>query len=159
MTTTILNNNSVLLFLIDKFNQGVAICDMKFNIILWNEEAVKIVGQSPDNIGKDNWVSHYKFYSREDNELQEKDRAMYKAITEQKETKAKTIFKDNKGHEIFIDTRAYPLYDDEKNLIGSVAFFQDVTNKVKMDNLLTEVEQKLKEMQDYLQEYLKTFSI
>ena len=157
--TTILNNNSVLLFLIDKFNQGVAICDMKFNIILWNEEAVKIVGQSPNNIGKDNWVNHYKFYSREGKPLQEEDRAMYKAITEQKETKAKTIYRNEKGHEIFIDTRAYPLYDDEKNLIGSVAFFQDVSNKVKMDNLLTEVEQKLKEMQEYLQEYLNSLSV
>lgn len=157
--TTILNNNSVLLFLISKFQQGVAICDIKSDIVLWNEEAEKIAGVKVKSADKSNWIYHHKFKNRDGHPLEESDRALYRALHEQKETKSETIYLSDTGKQVYIDARAYPLYNDENKLIGAVAFFQDVTNKVKMDNLLTEVENKLKEMQEYLQEYLNTLHV
>jgi len=157
--TTILNNTSVLLAIINKFHQGVAICNAYNDIVLWNEEAEKIAGIKVDSTHKSHWANHNQFKKRNGQPLEESDRALYRALHEQIETESHTIYTTETGKQVYIDARAYPLYSDDKNIVGAVAFFQDVTNKVKMDNLLTEVEAKLKEMQDYLQEYLKTFSI
>lgn len=153
--TSILNNASVLLFLISKFHQGVAICDIKSNIVLWNEEAENIAGVQVKSVDKSNWVYHHNFKKRNGQPLEESDRALYRAIHEQKETTSQTIYLSETGKEVYIDARAYPLYNDDKTLVGAVAFFKDVTNQIHMEKLLTEIEEKLKEMQDYL----KSFSL
>lgn len=153
--TTILNNSSVLLFLISKFHQGVAICDIKSNIVLWNEEAEKIAGIQVKSAAESDWVYHNQFKKRKGQPLEESDRALYRAIHEQTETTSQTIYTSDTGKEVYIDARAYPLYNNDQTLIGAVAFFKDVTNQIKMEKLLTEIEEKLKEMQDYL----KTLSL
>lgn len=153
--TSILNNSSVLLFLIGKFHQGVAICDIQQNIILWNEEAEKIAGAHVKSVAEADWVYHQQFRKRDGQSLEECDRALYRAMKEEKETQSQTMYIDKGGNKIYLDARAYPLYNNDKTLVGAVAFFKDVTNQIKMEKLLTEIEEKLKEMQDYL----KSFSL
>ena len=144
-----------MLFLISKFHQGVAICDKSQNIVLWNEAAENIAGAKVKSAAESDWVYHNQFKKRDGQPLQESDRALYRAMKEEKETQTQTMYIDKEGNKVYLDARAYPLYNNDQTLIGAVAFFKDVTNQIKMEKLLTEIEEKLKEMQDYL----KTFSL
>lgn len=151
---TLLNNNVVLRFLIDKMQQGVALCDMSFNIVLWNESADRLIGSPPTPLNSTNWIADHKFYHIDGTELEEKDRALYRAIKEENETVARVIYKKD-DKDVYIETTAYPLYDEDKQLIGGAAFFKEITNQIKMEATLNEILAKLEEMK----KYLKSFSL
>lgn len=148
-------SSAALMFLINKVPFGIAVCDAKYNIVLWNDTALKMVGEaSPKPIYDAEWVAKNRFTTRDGKPITEKEKALYRAIHEQQETEAKTICNvDDKS--IYIDTKAYPLYDEgNKNLIGGFAIFQDVTQKIKMEQLLTEIEAKLLELKEYITKVL-----
>mgnify|MGYP001372964061 CR=1 FL=1 len=152
--TNLLNNASVLVFLLNKIPHVVVLCNKNYEIVLWNEYAVNMVGESVGTVDVGAWQQEHKFYTRDGKELSEEDRALFRAVKEKTETTSKTIVKIN-GSDKYIETTAYPIYDDNKNVIGGAAFFSDVTNRIKMEKTINEILAKLEEMQ----EYLRSFSI
>jgi len=151
--TNLLNNASVLVFLLNKIPHVVVLCNKNYEIVLWNEYAVNMVGESVGTVDVGAWQQEHKFYTRDGKELSEEDRALFRAVKEKTETTSKTIVKIN-GSDKYIETTAYPIYDDNKNVIGGAAFFSDVTNQIKIQELLKEVLDKLTSMQEYMKEFI-----
>lgn len=152
--TTLLNNASVLAFLLNKIPYGVVLCNKDYQIVLWNEYANNIVGESVGTVDVGEWVKQNKFFTRDGKELSDNDRALYKAVKNNVETASKTIVKLPQK-DVYLETEAYPLHDEKNNVIGGAAFFKDVTNQVQVGKLLNEILDKLNDMQVYLKDFMK----
>lgn len=151
--TSLLNNASVLVFLLNKIPYGVVLCNKEYNIVLWNDYAVKLIGESIGKINDEHWRKLNKFYTWEGKELTPDHMALNNAVKNNIETRSKTMVKLD-GKEVYVETEACPLYDDEKNIIGGAAFFKEVTNQRQVEKTLAEVLDKLKEMQEYLKQFI-----
>ena len=151
--TDLLNNPSVLTFLPNKIPHGVVLCSKNYHIVLWNEYAVKMIGESIGIINDDKWKKLNKFYTWEGKELTPEHMALNNAIKNNIETKSKTMVMLD-GKKVYVETEAFPLYNDQKDIIGGAAFFKDVTNQIQVEAILKEVLDKLNEMQVYLKGFM-----
>lgn len=151
--TAILNNPSVLIFLLNKIPHGVVLCNLNYEIVLWNDFTSRLIGDSVKTVSDGLWQKEGKYFTRDGKPLMEEDRALYMAVKNNQETTSKTIVKYG-DKEYYIETEAYPLHDEQNNIIGGAAFFKDVTANVKMDKTLNEIQEKLNEILEYLKPYI-----
>lgn len=152
MSTTLLNNSELLVYLLNRIPYGVVMCNADYEIVLWNKWAEDLIGTSPENVNEGKWKREGKFFTRDGRELQEQDRALYRAVKTEQDTSSKTIvrFADR---DIYLETDASPLYDDNHKLIGGVAFFKDVTNNIKIASMIDKAIEDVKNIQSYLSKY------
>lgn len=137
--------------IIEEIPYAVASCDLTFKFWIYNRKAQEIMGVKPHEMTSDAWFTEFLFTNDDGTPIKKEDRGLYKAVTHQIETTSRAIYKSPEGN-IHIESHALPLYDDEQNheLTGAMVYFKDITKKIHMEQMLTEIEQKLLELKEYI---------
>jgi len=77
---------------------------------------------------------------------------LFKAVRDNKEVSDKTLVQ-LENSEVYLETDARPMYDNNNNVIGGIAFLKDITNDAKQEQATVEILQSLSDTQDYLTKF------
>ncbi len=133
--------NEFLTNLIESSVDGIIVTDMKGSILIFNKGAERILGyQSEEVIGKMNIRELYAPGVAPD--VMKKMRSPdYGGLG--KLHSSRIVLRNKSGEWIDGDLSASLIYDDQGNEIGSIGIFEDLREKLKMEEKLRETQQQL----------------
>jgi PAS domain-containing protein len=128
-----LNNASVLLLFMNEIPCGVVLCNSKNDIVGWNDLAAKFIGVLPKNI-------------------------LFKAVRDNKEISDKTIVQVEDS-QVYLKTDARPVYDNNHNVIGGVAFIKEITDDAKQEKIANEILELVDDTQSSLSKFKQQMAL
>jgi hypothetical protein len=128
--------------LINKLPVAVYTCDKNGAIQLYNEAAVALWGRMPND--NDKWCGSWKIYNIDDTPLPHEHCPMATTLKTGQITKMDVIIERPDGSKRYILPSPQPIFDGEKNIIGSINTLVDITEQIDAINEIETKEEQLR---------------
>lgn len=117
---------------------GVFVVDKNLKVTIVNEVAAKMSGYEMKDILNKKYTNTFNFIFEDSKKIN--DKFITEAIKTKKiqEMSNHTVLIDKNGNSIQVDDSSAPLLDEDKNVIGCVVVFRDVTKERNIDKAKTE---------------------
>lgn len=131
--------------IIDGIAEGVAVAGKDGRLELFNPAATSIMGIEAVENGKEEWATIYGLYLPDQSTPCPTDQLpLVRAIRgEHVEGMQLVVRRPNQDAVIYLSVSASPCYDYDGQIDGGVAIFQDVTERIRADQLLAETRKQL----------------
>jgi len=147
MEDALRGNEYMLRAIVDTMAEGVVVCDIAGNFLVYNAMAEKIMGQKPKDTLNTELVRNEILYpdSRQPYPPEETSlkRALRGITTENLEL---FVRNGNIPDGVYISSTGRPIRNRDGQLIAGVTMFRDISHRKEIENLLKETEWKLKEI-------------
>lgn len=133
---------------INHIQEGIVIANPEGEFIYFNSSAEEILGFGSLDIPADEWSATYGCYYPDKTTLFPPDEIpLYKSIKEKINATTKIFIRNKKRPEgIFIEVNSSPIYDNNGEFIGGVAYFRDITERIISENKLKNSENKFQSL-------------
>jgi len=147
---SILTNN-VLKQILESISTAIIIADKEGNFVLWNDKADDILKmQKTSNFQQ--WIEYYSIYHMDKvTEYKEGEAPILRALAGESITGEKIWVKNKNIEGLYLTVDAFPLLEKE-NIVGSVAIFSDITEKLRMEMLFAEFAERFEHIKQLLTE-------
>lgn len=131
--------------IIDTIAEGVAVASKDGCLEVFNRAATQICGVGLVETDQDQWSSVYALYLPDGKTACPTDRLPLVRAIQGEPVEAIPLLVRHPGQErpIHLSVTASPLYDEDGDIDGAVAIFQDVTERVLSERLLSEARKQL----------------
>lgn len=123
-------------------------CDQSGRLTFFNEKAVELWGRRP-SLGDPTelWCGSYRLWLPDGSRLPHDETPMARAIHEGIPTRGTNVVIERPdGTRITVDVNIDPLCDADGNIIGAINAFQDVSERVRMEEALQSSERRYREL-------------
>jgi sensor histidine kinase regulating citrate/malate metabolism len=141
------NNVTVLLrAIMNCTDDAIIICDKNKNFLAWSEKAKKIVGLPPGNIDVNEWCKHYGLYKEDKKTLFDVEEIPLVSAANGIPVKDVIMYINNENQlNTWISCTAIPIKNNDE-ILGSIAFFRDVTELLETKQLLKQIRNNLENL-------------
>lgn len=123
---------------IERINYGILICDKNGKFELWNKKAQDLLAINEEILYRDVWTEYFQMYKLDGTEIDVEHYPLIKALKGIR-TLNEVIMVKNITNDVIISIDSFPLENQENEIVGAVAVFSDVTQKVKMEQLFEDL--------------------
>lgn len=138
--------------LVESQGEGIISTDLDTNVVFANPAAARTFGAEEPEEVIDKKITDY--LSQDQTELMEEE--MKKRTEGEVSTYEIEYTKPGTDEKIIILVTAKPRRDDEDNIIGSFAIFRDITERVKAERELKELNERMREMTQMVAHEVRT---
>ena len=137
--------NPLLEELINNLSNCIIICDAEGNFVLWNTAAKNVVGVEYKISSTGMWQKYYAAVRMDGTAYSDHEYPIMRSVLTGEVIRKERILINNRinNNHAYLEVDAFPVRDKDKNIIAGVCSFMDVTNNVKMEEMINEFEVKI----------------
>lgn len=149
-----------LIQILSKLNSAIIVSDNNGNFVFWNKRASKIIRLPEEYAPLDKWKYYFNVCNMENKVLEIEEYPLQRSLRGEVIVGQKLILSNVEDNEyIYIDVDSFPVYNKDNKMSGAVVVMSDVGEKVKLQNILKEVSEKLDRIKDHLEMSLSSSNI
>lgn len=144
---------NILLSIIESMSDGVVVCDLKGKFLLFNKASEKFGGKRNYKMTEKEWVGEYGFYQPENGEkIKMAEVPLIRSLNGEILDDIDLIAKSPGGTEdVYIIASSRPVKDGDNKIIGALAVYHDITERIKNEKKIKETTKLLREFANGLQ--------
>ena len=149
--------NPLLEELINNLSSCIIFCDVQGNFVLWNTAAKNAIGLQPEIISTGSWQKYYNGYKMNGVPYTDNDYPIMRAVLTGEVIKKERMLINNQtnNNHSYLEVDAFPVRDKDKNIIAGACSFIDVTNSVKMEEMIDEFRVRIEHMRALISDSIK----
>jgi len=148
-------SKDVLTQVVSKLSYPIIIADNEGNFEFLNAKASDILKLPKDFADKSTWENFFVVKDLQDELILIDNYPIMKALRGEEVKGDKIILSNTQDQsKTYITVDSFPLYGEDKRQIGAVVVMNDISDKVKLENILKEVGEKLDKIKDHLESTL-----
>lgn len=124
--------------------------DVDGKILLCNEAAVELWGRRP-NIGEEFYCGAQKLYKADGTPIQRNDSLIVKTLSTKKAYQGEAIVERPGGERRYVLSYPQPMFNSEGELTGAMNVLVDITDRKRIEDALTESEDKYRTLNNELE--------
>ena len=145
-------SKDVLTQVVSKLNYPIIIADNEGNFEFWNAKASDILKLPKDFADKATRENFFVVKDMQNEVILIDNYPIMKALRGEEVKGDKIILSNTQDQsQTYITVDSFPLYNEDKKQIGAVVVMNDIGDKIKLENILKEVGEKLDKIKDHLE--------
>ncbi|OKY76436.1 MAG: hypothetical protein BM485_04155 [Desulfobulbaceae bacterium DB1] len=129
---------------LNNIEDGVAACNEKGVLTLFNRAARRFHGLSEKPIPADEWARHYDLFLADGvTRMEKKDIPLFRSLHGEFVKDYEMVIAPEKGKKRFVLASSQPLVDAQGNRLGAVASMHDVTERKRAEDALKKAHEEL----------------
>jgi PAS domain S-box-containing protein len=147
MQDTLRENEFLLRAIVDTMVEGVVVCSTTGEFLVYNTKAEEIMGRrSTDSLNRE-LIRNEILYPDKITPFPADETSLKRALQGKATDNLEMYIRNQNIPEgVYINATGRPIYDKDGKLIAGVTMFRDISKRKKLESLLKETEQKLKEV-------------
>lgn len=149
--------NPLLEELINNLSSCIIFCDTQGNFVLWNTAAKNAIGLHPEIISTGSWQKYYNGFNMNGVPYTDSNYPIMRAVLTGEVIKKERMLISNhaNNNHSYLEVDAFPIRDKNDIIIAGACSFTDVTNNVKMEEMIEEFEIKIGHMRALISDSIK----
>ena len=137
--------NPLLEELINNLSNCIIFCDVQGNFILWNTAAKNAIGVQSEISSTDSWQQYYNAFKMDKTPYNKTNYPIMRAVLTGEIIRKERMLINNQANNnhSYLEVDAFPIRDKDDIIIAGACSFTDVTNNVKMEEMIEEFEIKI----------------
>lgn len=137
--------------ILSTIGEGIIISDKNGKFLQFNSVAINILGKGPVDIDPSEWPAFYGLYLPDGKTLPPSDKLpLQMALRGESVTDEELVIKTDSKEVKRVLISAKPILDDAGNVIAGLVNFRNITEFRHVEQAMKEVEEKYKELHDFL---------
>ena len=149
--------NPLLEELINNLSNCIIFCDVHGNFVLWNTAAKNIVGVEHKISSTGTWQKYYNAFRIDGTPYTDNSYPLMRSVLTGEVIKKERMLINNQvnNNHSYLEVDAFPVRDKDNNIIAGVCSFIDITNSVKMEEMIDEFRVRIDHMRALISDSMK----
>ena len=145
-------SKDILTQILSKLNYPIIISDNKGNFLFLNAKAADILKLPEKSSNKNEWSKFFIVKNIKNEIMPLENYTIMKALSSEDVNGDKIILSNIVDQtQTYITVDSFPLYDEDKKQVGAVVAMNDISDEMRLKNILHEVSEKLDRIKEHLE--------